>query len=185
MNIKNIKSIDLLHKFFKLKSLTNSEEWSEENFKDNEPRLYRYQQLKAIFLAFDIPFDIDKFMSGEFINHTDKKYSKIINNISNDIEYKINPKELNTIFKRLLEYCDSLQRTLYINDGILLCNNEFAYTIKKINITNKSIKNNLSEIENILANIINPENKSFTIKELNNKYGYPMVDLNLIDMNNL
>lgn len=185
MNIKNIKSIDLLHKFFELKSLVNSEEWSEENFKDNEPRLYWYQQLKAIFLAFEIPFDIDKFMSGEFIDHTDKKYTNIINNISNEMGYKVNGEGLRIAFKRLIIYCSGLKQSLFYNNGVLLSTNEFEFANKKIYSMNNIIKKNILDIENILSSMACPKNQTFTIDELNLKYNYPIVDLRSIDIDNL
>ena len=180
-----INSKDLLSRYFELKSLSKVEQWSEESFKNNKPRLYRYQQLKAIFLAFEIPFDIELFSVGAFIQYNDKKYLKVIDKISTDIEYKINQKELKTIFKRLLKYCESLQGSLNFNNGVLICNNEFLYTIKQTNIVNQDIKNSLEDIVDILSTIIDPDCKSFTIEDLNTKYNYPIIDLLSIDIENL
>jgi len=42
----------------------------------------------------------------------------------------------------------------------------------------------LEEIENVLATFISPTNETFTLEELNEKYNYPIVDLDEIDMEN-
>ena len=52
-----------------------------QDFKNNEPRFYRYQQLKALFQAYNIPFDIKKFRKGKFINNEDIKYAKFVKHI--------------------------------------------------------------------------------------------------------
>lgn len=174
----------LIKKFFELRNLSKYKQWDEENFKNNKPRLYRYRQLKALFEAYDIPFDIKKFRKGRFINSKDKRYNPFIKDIGIQIRRNYQGESLAKAWVQLFDYYASLQKSLCYTDGVILSSGAYSFVYRKIKINNKKIRENLTEIENILATFISPTNKSFSLKELSKKYHYPIVDLDEIDMEN-
>jgi len=160
---KFIFSIDnLLKKFFDLISLEpNIHNWSKENFKNNEPRLYRYLQLIALLQAFELPVDIKSFINGKFLTKT------------KSIEFKL-----------LLEYRKELGRPLFFMEGVYAIpsiNNEMYHIIGEVN---NNISKDIKKIDKLLSEFICSDNETVTLEDLMKKYKYPDVNLRELDIEN-
>lgn len=159
-----ITNIDLLNKFFDLLSLEpNIKNWSEKYFEDNEPRLYRYLQLIAIFKAYGLTTDFDKFINGTFLKD----------------------KNLILSFNLLMEYRIGFIRSLSFTKSIYPSSEPYINIINKINSINYHIKKELEKIDEMILDIIFDDSKTFHLNELVTKYGYPDVDLVKIDIGNI
>lgn len=52
--MKYYKASDIIPIFIQFSKMTRKEEWNEKALKDNEPRLYRFQQIEALLKAFNV-----------------------------------------------------------------------------------------------------------------------------------
>lgn len=57
----------------------------------------------------------------------------------------------------------------------------FAYAHCKANELNEIVRHNLPIIDDLLARLISPEERIFTVEELARKFRFPDVDLSEID----
>jgi len=142
-----IEPIDLIKKFFELKNLSKCKQWSEENFKNNEPRLYRYQQLKALFHAYNISFNIKRFRKGNFIENKDIKYEEFIKYIGTEIKRFYDGESLDKAWIQLFNYYATLQKSLSYTDGVLLSSGAYSFINRKINQNNKDIRKNWKRLK--------------------------------------
>ncbi len=161
---KNITNKDILARFYDLFTLEpNINNWSKEYFRSNEPRFYRYLQLISIFKAYNLPLNMKNFYDGTFLNN---------NYIS---------KSFKILLDFRLKYCSVLAYT----DGFYIVNEKQIDIIKNINHINKNIKKELKEIDDMILHLILEDTKIFTLNDLVKNYGYPDVDLCVIDIENI
>jgi len=178
---------DILRIFLELLSLSeNIDEWSEENFEDNEPRLLRFQQLMALLKAFNIPTDIHSFVNGSFINGLDKRYDKIREYMmrNNHTKYTVGNilgDDIDLAFAYMLEYRIKLNKALTHNQQILLASHSMRYAYFQVSFMDRAIKENLEEYDKFLAWIISPENENIPMEKMVESFGYPDVDMSEID----
>ncbi len=182
---KIITANNILETFFKLLSLSPEvDKWSEEEFKDNEPRLYRYLQLISLLKAFNIPLNIQSFINGDFIDSEDQKYKKTMMYMGENSKppcCMMNGKYLQRAFTRMLDYRMKVNDLINYNAGVYLASGEYKYACMKINGLNRVIKDNLSEYDKILLSIISPEQQTYTIDDMTQNFDYPDVDFDEID----
>ena len=77
---------DLLLQFFDLRGLSPVvKNWNEEALADNPPRLYRLQQLMALFRAYDVPWDPEAFMEGTFIETDHARYRAVLSELTDEL----------------------------------------------------------------------------------------------------
>lgn len=203
---KNYTTKDFLDIYLEFVDLVpNQSDWNEEAISSNPPRLYRLQQLKSLMQVFDIGEDLLKdFKEGEFLN---KKDSLDFSLLYQDVEIYIKDnhseegkeylrKELNrdkntksaflkTLpFKKFLEILERVNYILQINSGVLAAGRLLAlYSITRASeLANSIDKEKVNNLKTIVCSMIDPEQKSFSRKILIEKYNFPNVDLEEIDM---
>jgi hypothetical protein len=184
---RTITAVDLLHRFLELRGYTpDLDRWSEECFNDNPPRLYRLRQLKAIFRAFEIPWDPAAFMEGKFFLRDSVRYAPVLERAAAELpETMAGPfgtvHQLPKCFEILLEYREKVERALAYSSGFQVAAGLYAFAVRKTRQLNRVIRDNLSVVDDVLTACISPEAMTFTIDELARSYGYPDVDLHEID----
>ncbi|WP_338768324.1 hypothetical protein WAF17_07575 [Bernardetia sp. ABR2-2B] len=179
-------------------------EWNEEAISSNPPRLYRLQQLKSLMKAFDIGENLSKdFKNGSFLRGRGAFEYKLINN---DVEkyvdnlesqsykerkkrqledYKIqNGRSLSFTFTKFLDVIERADNLLKINSGVMEASTIMGgYTVNKVwDLANSIDKEKLDEVKDLLCSMIDSEQKTFSQKILTEKYNFPDVDLEEIDM---
>ena len=134
--------------------------------------------------------NLNYFSSGEFINDRPRDYY-------NDILFKITstlklvhpdwinliderPVDLKWLFSNLLQFRQEVYKVTYPHGGMLegfSAGLEFSFYLQKK--FNDSITSNLTEIDETLCLLIDPEKKNVTKEEIE----YPDIDLETIDLN--
>jgi len=194
--------IDIYLEFVNL--VPNLSEWNEEAISFNPPRLYRFQQLKSLMKAFEIGEDLLKdFKRGKFLRNRNMFEYKLIDN---DVEKYIDSTEsqrrkerqkqqleedkikagisLLFTFTKFLEVIERADQLLKINSGVMEAGTLMGgYTVNKVwDLAHSIDKEKLDEVKELLCSMIDSEQKSFSRKILIEKYNFPDVDLEDIDM---
>ena len=185
---RKVEAIDLLHKYLELRSRTpDLNEWTEERLVDNPPRLLRLQQLRALFQAFGIVWDPVAFTTGQFIQPDYPRYAVVLTRAATEMpiivagELSQERYHLPILFAILLRYRETLDRGLNFAGGVAEASGLAYYAYAKVEQLNREIRGKLAIVEDVLAALISPEGRSFSIDELARDYGYPDVDVRGVD----
>jgi hypothetical protein len=197
-------AINLLDQINDFKNIyvPNLEEWDEEKLISNPPRYFRYLRIKALCKAFfgnDKNDTILSIISGDFIETKEiPEYSIVFERILrskkvNERKWErkfideaneyLNHRMLFILFKGLIEFKKRLD-LLMIYDGYSDSSPRifFQYIY---DITHEIIgtldKNKIQDLFDLLELILNPSQKTFNRKQLEENYGFPKVDINEID----
>ncbi len=180
----------------------NQSDWNEEAISSNPPRLYRFQQLKSLMTAFEIGEDLlTDFKEGGFLSRREnldlsllfedmQKYvqSNISNEeqeesiliLKNDAKSSI---KIRFLFKHFLKIIEETNKFININSGIISSMPIGIYFTSKTNALIHSIdKTKFEELKMIVCSMIDSEHKIFSRKILIEKYNFPDVDLEAIDI---
>lgn len=154
---------DLLIKFFELYTLEpNIDNWLEENLKDNDSRFYRLLQLRALFSAFDLEWDIDSFQNGNFLE-----------------------KEASKMFSFLVEYRKKLTQPFAYLEGVYALPYASTSTINELGNIHNDLYKNIEKIDKLLIKYFTLKNKHVSLEKLVTDFSYPNVNLTTIDYQNL
>lgn len=187
---------DLLYGFLDLQRMASKlEEWTEDKLRENPPRFIRLRRLKALFRAFDIPWNPVAFRTGEFLRRTgdllepiDARYMPLLQQIQAempDVVRDISTFRRNQIFvmfRILLRYRESLEALLSFSRGVMASSGLHLYAHKKAEEINEVIRPHVSGIDDLLAAIIDPDRRTFPLSHLIQEFGYPEEDLGAIDL---
>jgi hypothetical protein len=194
----NLTAIDVINQFLEFQLMVpDTALWKESELRENLPKLYRLNQLRALFLAFDLG-KLTEFEGGGFVkNRPPEAYQTIWDKVQKDFKdlgesteihrlNVMNEKEstryIISLFERLFLYRKKLFEVLAFNSGVLAASGLYYYAFRKTENFNQIIKANLESIDNIIGLIISPDRQSFPRKQLIEEFGYPDVDLSEIDM---
>ncbi len=125
----------------------------------------------------DRPYEDNQELSDRAIMKIKELYE------SNPEERKKRPVDIGWMFNSLLNFRQEIYKVAYPSGGMLegfsigLIYSQYLQSELK-----KLIKGNLEEIDNTLWLILDPKQRDINIDELKNKYGYPDVDLEKIDL---
>ncbi|MDJ1468675.1 hypothetical protein QNI19_26205 [Cytophagaceae bacterium DM2B3-1] len=189
---------NLLEQYLDLRGFSpEPHSWSEKNFRNNPPRLYRYKQLDSLFQAFGIDLKyMQSFEEGEFIKarpvtdytewFSDIEAYGLQTGLERDRDFNrdtVNHDKLIRIFAYLFKYRMVLERTLQYNSGWLEAGATWArYMIDKTEgFLNEENRAYIKYLDNLLCFAIDPYQQQYKKYELIEKYGYPDVDLSDID----
>lgn len=184
----------LLLKHFLELYLMNKETgtWSLEKFTDNPPRLYRLQMIDSLFAALDIKCSYDEFKYGEFITEERMLRWEDIKNIvldyselaMNNVHFdeKFFKGELQSVFDELMEYRLRLHGLLNIANGVIAASGLFLMSLNILNEINQKIIGEFEIVDKILCYIINPLGIQYLVEELQIKFGYPLIDIEEVDL---
>lgn len=173
---------DLLSAFLDLHGLApDLSEWTEEKLAYNPPRLIRLKRLKAMFLAFGMAWDpyafteggcVDKVLTADSIKNQAKAELGIL-------VQDVSAPQLRFLFVILYRHrkCVEAVFSSGADDG----GGVFLLAWKKIFDVHQAIQAKIAPIDDLLAAMIDPRKRSFTINQLIQDYGYPLDDLHQID----
>lgn len=200
---KNYTAKDFLEIYLEFLGLVPKQsEWNEEVIFSIPPRLYRFRQLKSLMKAFEIGEDLlIDFKEGGFLSRREnldlsllfedmEKYvqSNIANEeqeksilfLKNDAKSSI---KIRFLFKHFFKIIEETNKFININDGIISSMPIGIYFTSKTNALIHSIDNTkFEELKILLCSMIDSEHKTFSRKILIEKYNFPDVDLEEIDM---
>lgn len=144
--------------------------------------LFRLQQLKALFAAFEIPLDPERFSSGRFILYREEPsttlLAQLFANPPETLYESLSSNDLRILFKLLRDYRQGMARGRE-SFGVIFCwPSIIGHTMTEV-ITpiNNDVERIMAPIDAMLATLISPNGKTFTIGELIDHYGYPDVDV--------
>jgi hypothetical protein len=161
--------------------------WSEEQFANNPPRLLRLRQLMGLFKAFRIPWDPVGFSQGRFIDRKKSHHPGLIAVLSLEMtelgisNHEIHAHSLAGGFRLLLDYRTRVGSVLDFWGGVMEASGAYLYAYKKGRELNETLERTVGSIDDALARFISPDGKSFTIRELVDRFGYPEDDLSDVD----
>jgi len=159
--------------------------WSEESFDNELPELIRLKQLQAMFKAFGITCGFDEFYRGAFINNEEKAYFTYIKHMQY-IQTRYRRKEVSgtvaKAFRFLLQYRINVHQIMEYTKPVLACDALTALAIKQIWKIDAAIINEMKVIDDLLIELIDAQQKSFSFEEMVSKYGFPEEDLYEADL---
>lgn len=209
---KTYNGIDLLNRVLEFVAMTpNDREWNYKSLSHNKSRLIRFQQIKSLVNAFslnierskyegtsnyfnpDLKAEIKSILKGDFLKGNKMEDYDELNNVVSqflkqnnyNLDRPIKMTELNFIYPKMVNFKSKLLELKDFNSGFLEANSSFTiFHIMLTNFISSNLINNSNDLDNVLELLINPKRKSFTEKELIEKFGFPSDDLNEIDIDN-
>ena len=195
--MKNITAKDFIKIYVELKYFTpNVKEWTKELFYDSESRLLRLNQLISLKKAFNINDNWEEFERGNFLDRFPiESYNQLKQNIksfkntnswnSQNFDHFCY-RDLQVTFRLFLEFVvieNTLKNHITEYSMTYSLGQIYGYEHTKSYFTrrtNKKIQYMLDD----LAIIIDPLQQVFSEEELINKFDFPYVDLEDIDLEN-
>lgn len=175
-----ISAKDLLFKFIELINLRpETRKWKEFYFVEDSRELKLYKQLRVLFDVFGIRWNPDYFMSGMFIDEENPKYDALLERIAPELHgfgrpnFRLRRYLLPHCFRILLDYRLTLTNPLLFCSGVTAASGLIGYAYYKAYNLNQIIKEKLSSIDDLLADIISPEGRAFKLEVLINEHHYP------------
>jgi len=155
--------------------------WEESDPRHWPASLYRLQQLKALFRAFDVAFDPEEFAEGQFVRSRWQEYEPLIDRFGQRLtdcqRWRTRPPSLETLFCWLRAYRCELLRASRSYDVFLACPPIVHAVMEEIVVpVGDSIETILAPISFILAELIDPRRRVFQLDELVEHYGHPTGD---------
>lgn len=183
---EGLSAHSLLDQFLELRGLSpDFDDWTEERFASNPPRLYRLRQLVALFRAFGLPWNPRGFTEGEFIQPDNPRYAGLWERLQTQLPThrleRAGPHQFPHFFGILYRHRELLDRALSARSEWLEASGLYAFALRMCDSLNDVIRKNLHTLDEMLAVLINPEGIAFTREALIREYGYPDVDLFSID----
>lgn len=201
-NTTIVTARNLLLTFLDLRGFVNdTNNWNEKLLSRNPSGYFRFQQLVAMFKAFDIEWNPEAFINGKFIKYDDPRYTSLLGtfhismlemlpvDMRRSINYGhgfgVHSDQLNECFSILFKYREHVERILTFSNGVLATSGLYFFAHGKTDELNRIVRENIDIIDDILIAIICPEGKQFSMVQMVNDYGYPDVDLRKIDLEDL
>lgn len=182
----------LISDYLELKHLEpRSEEWGSATFKKNPPRFYRLERIKSCLRALGMhPIPIMKFENGEFLIDRDLnelyEVERILLNAFNlDYDSFVQERgvdQLPHLFSGFLNLLINLNKVRKTFSGTLAASDHYLtpiFAAKQITEKNEGYE---ETIKDALVFLLNSANKTFTEKEMVEKYDFPDVDLLDVDL---
>jgi hypothetical protein len=188
MNDRTYGAWDLLALFLELKGLTpDLGSWTETALKDNPPRLYRLQQLKALFQVFGIPWELEAFLKGDFIQFEDARYEPLLQELWQDLRGGEDgacrqKKQLQPYFEMLFQYRMCVEHIFSFASDVLCASGLYRKAYFQAANVNRIIRKEIADIERILSTLVDPADRDFTKAQLVRDYAFPDVDLQKLDL---
>jgi len=189
---------ELITYYLELSSLAPNKTWSEEEFKDNPPRKIRYKRLSVLSQLYNVNIDYSNNGNSLNINNEERfSFEELMSKISKENKQSLfestdlkeiknrlildKPYWWNYFFNKLIEMRLNLYRFETTNSGYLCGAGLVILPVIINNHINKNLQNSINLLENILSYLINPTEQSFELKELSEKFNYPIDNIEDID----
>jgi hypothetical protein len=190
----------------------NSTQWNLKSLKSNPPRQIRLQQIEALVNAFcvaelnqnllnkaksifsnDQKISIESFLRGDFIKSRNViEYLDLTQSIKDFVKTKTNNvdqtrdiriEQLVFIFRQLIDFKRKIRNLLTFNSGWLEASSVTSlFSIYLTDSISNELTGKYNELDNVIEQLINPKNLTFTQEELIDKFDFPIANLNDIDM---
>ncbi|WP_163309606.1 hypothetical protein [Dysgonomonas sp. 521] len=182
---------DLTDKIVDLLGLTSSfYDWSQEEFKDNPPRLIRLQQIEAMITAFcGVGISPQSFIDGDFIRDRPlEQYADLTKQVEDFIKkewnvtvFRPHKQSLMSLMIELLHYKERLKKVFYLfRPGTITNSSPYCQYMNSIIQSYKpSLKEILHEVDSMIERVVQPQKSFCTMPELID-CGYP--DVNLVEI---
>lgn len=125
----------------------------------------------------DRPYEENQELSDRATTKIKELYKQIPENIMN------RPVNIGSMFNNLFNFRQEIYKVAYLNEGM---SEGFSVGLIYSQILQSKLKNlikeNLDEIDDTLWLILDPKQREINIEDLKNKFDYPDVDLNKIDL---
>jgi hypothetical protein len=180
---KKVTALTLLDAFGRcFPNDTKIAEPDEEAVRQYPSAYFRLRQLRAMFAAFGIPFNPESFSSGRFIREREKTSDRLVEQLFPKLPESasegVPSLDLNVLFRAMRDYRQGMARGRD-SFGYFLCwPRLIGYAVSEV-ITpiNEEIERIMAPVDEMLATLISPDGKTFTIGELIDGYGYPDEDI--------
>jgi len=155
--------------------------WDEDGLQKSPVALCRLRQLKALFAAFDLPLEPEDFIKGRFICDRAERYGPLIERLRPtmrpDFAKRASPQNLDTVFETLRSFRCGMAKGRQ-SFGIFLCYSGVVAHVMEdvISPINREVERVLEPVDALLAELIAPDGRTFTIGDLIDRYGYPDED---------
>ena len=163
----------------------NIANWTEDALAQNPPRLIRLRRLVAMFRAFELPWDVSRFLDGKFVDVEHPAHAALIAQADRELgghdDYWVRRDQLPRFFTRLLEYRRTIDRALRFNSGVLEASGFYAFAVDRIEHVNTQVRASIATIDDLLAALIAPDARKFSQDQLVAQFGFPDDDLWEID----
>lgn len=169
--------------------MPNINHWNEEKLKNNSFYYKLFLQLRAIFCAFNLGL-LREFEKGSFIrNFPIEAYQQLVeiaqqNNCFDNCDCKqnnqLNHSCLELLFIDLWDWRSRIDEILHLNSDFENIGGINLYAYQQITKVNDLIKQNLDIVDQLLSYLITPVVKKISIKELQEKYDYPILESEIL-----
>ena len=177
----NITARDLLIGWLELLGLTgNIHSWTEDNLRDNPPRLIRLKRLMALFRAFGIHWNPASFIEGRWIDANTEEYRELFLRLTSELETleTINAeREMPTFFWELIRFRERVATVLAQPGESQLSSGLHSLALRKIKAVCSRLDTEIKLIDDLLIQLIDPKNLSFSVEQLKQDYGFPEAEL--------
>jgi hypothetical protein len=158
----------------------------EDSLKNNEAALCRFRQIKAIFLAFGIPLDPERFNEGDFIDQESPRYAPLVARLRSalppDHQDRYGRLGLPVLFRVLRDYRHGVLSGRHAYGWFLCWPAVVGHVMNEVvKPISDEIARALAPVESLLAELICPEGRTFTMGQLIDEYGYPDVDVDAVE----
>jgi hypothetical protein len=155
--------------------------WDEDQLKNAPAALCRLRQVKALFAAFDLPLEPEDFINGRFIRNQPERYEPLVERLRPsmrpDFAERASPRTLDVVFETLRSYRLGMSRGRRSAGDFLSYSGVLAHVVEDVIVPiNREVERVLEPIDSLLAELIAPDRRSFTIGDLIDRYGYPDED---------
>ena len=165
--------------------------WSEEKFSENPPRLHRLKIINALMKALQIKCSYADFLNGEFItedNLPDK--AEVLNQTAlihiGDLRIKSNStwsvSKAKFVFKNLMNYRLRLLDLSNFGNGVMAVSGCFRIPFLVSSTFNDKLSEPIANLDNLLLLFLNPSAINYSRAVLIADYGYPDIDLTEVDI---
>ena len=168
-----------------------SEIWEEHKLESNPPRYYRLSRINACMKALGLEVNNWANLRSEFLNLTISADAKkqLEDVLANQFEldyssYMRDRKNINpgNMFSMLLTIRVATYQLNVIYDSVLAASDHYLTPLMVIRNINEKLQPDNIALDDAIALLINPNNIQLTLEELADCFGYPVVDLDEIDL---
>jgi hypothetical protein len=185
----------IIDDYLELKALVeNSENWKEEKLKDNPPRYFRLLRLNACLKALGIKFESWKeFEKGYFkADHSSKidrvRLFKLMSSLTKNgtSQFTILADEMEIDSNYYMYMALAMRRNIYqfnaLQNTVLTASENYVVPLLVTDAILDDLNKYSKTLDELLIQTLNPMNVSFSIREMIEKFDFPEVDLEKIDL---
>lgn len=195
---KAISAQDLVETLIELNGMISEQEKQNPKlFENNPPYHMRYKQIMAIQAALGMDETLRSLTKGDFIN---KRKIEFYSSLKEELEiqkiirrYGSKKIELNAknlfdsaefTYQKLIDYRIKLNECVELYAKSMVGNPLYLMPFEIIGKVNSKIEKEIEIIDRKLAYFIDPQKQSFGIDFLVETFGYPNVDIEMVDLDN-